>query len=181
MPMRPLWSLNDVAFSPRAQSGIRPLVSAIRSAIGRLFRLPGDAVAGLGVLPSIAQHTVELGEVVRLLGRIANDTEALLPVREDMARVADATAVLDALDDKVASVERAMPVLVEVQQHLDRLPETMVGLGDGIERLSKMMEHMLTSLDALATNVEELRGAVAPVGRLANRMPGQRKRAQAEA
>jgi hypothetical protein len=153
----------------------------IGSAIGRLLRLPSEAASGLKVLPSIAQDTVELREVTRLLGRIAGDTEALLPVREDMARVADATGVLGSVDERVAAVERAMPTLIEVQQHLTQLPETMSGLGEGIDRLSTMMEHMLTSLDALATNVEELRGVVAPVGRLANRMPGQRRRAQPKA
>jgi hypothetical protein len=156
-------------------------VRRIGSAIGRLLRLPGEAASGLRVLPSIAQDTVELREVARLLGRIAGDTEALLPVREDMARVADATSALGSVDERVAAIEQAMPTLVEVQRHLNQLPETIGGLGDGIDRLSTMMEHMLTSLDALATNVEELRGVVAPVGRLANRVPGQRRRAQPNA
>jgi hypothetical protein len=156
-------------------------MSRIGSAIGRALRLPGEAASSLTALPSIAQDTVELRDVVRLLGRIAGDTEALLPVREDMARVAEATRVLGSVEQRVAGIEQAMPTLIEVQRHLNQLPETMGGLGEGIDRLSKMMEHMLTSLDALATNVEELRGAVAPVGRLANRVPGQRRRAQPKA
>jgi hypothetical protein len=82
------------------------------------------------------------------------------------------------VDERVAAIEQAMPTLVEVQRHLNHLPETIDGLGEGIDRLSTMMRDMLTSLDALATSVEQLRSVVAPVGRLANRVPGQRRRAQ---
>ena len=40
-----------------------------------------------------------------------------------------------------------MPVLVEVQRHLDQLPETMAGLDAGIVRLSLLIEQMLPSMD----------------------------------
>jgi hypothetical protein len=160
------------------QSGGAEAMSRIGSTVGRLLRLPLDLAETLRALPSIAQHTAQLGEAVRLLTRIADDTEGLLPVRRDMARVAEATSVLKSVEEGVGSIEEAMPVLIEVQRHLNELPETIGGLGEGIEQLSAMMQHMLASLDALGTNVEELRGAVAPVGRLANRMPRRRKRAQ---
>jgi hypothetical protein len=51
-----------------------------------------------------------------------------------------------------------MPVLVEVQQHLARLPETIEGLNAGIAELVGLMERLHESLE--------------PLGRLADRLPG---------
>ena len=48
-------------------------------------------------------------------------------------------------------------------------------LDHGIERLSGLMERILTALEGLNASVDTLQGAVEPMGRLASRMPGQRK------
>lgn len=141
----------------------------------RLLRLPGDLAAALRLVPSIAQHTATLHEMTRTLKRISGDTEALPPLRADMERVAEATSVLSGVDGKLAAIEKAMPVLVEVQEHLDQLPATMARLDDGIDRLSMLMEQMLPSLDALGVSIDVLREDVGPVSRLASRVPGQRK------
>lgn len=92
-----------------------------------------------------------------------------------MALVAEATSVLGAMDGRIATIEEAMPVLVEVQRHLNQLPDTMGGLDEKISRLSTLMEQMLTALDGLAANVEALRSGMGPLSRLASRVPGQRK------
>ncbi len=73
----------------------------------------------------------------------------------------------------MASIEEAMPVLVEVQQHLSRLPETIGLLDERIDRLSGLLERMLESLDGLGQGVEALQETLGPVGRLAQRLPGQ--------
>ena len=142
-----------------------------RSAVDRLIGLPGALVDSLRILPEIARHTATLYEITALLKRIASDTEAL-PVRDNMALVAEATSVLSAMEAKIATIEEAMPVLVEVQRHLDQLPDTMGGLDDKISRLSALMEQMLTALDGLADNVEALRSGMGPLSRLAQ--PGPR-------
>ncbi|MBK5220539.1 MAG: hypothetical protein JJE35_12260 [Thermoleophilia bacterium] len=150
-------------------------LSSGRSAVDRLIGLPGALVDSLRILPEIGRHTATLYEITALLKRIAGDTEALPPVRDNMALVAEATSVLGAMDGRIATIEEAMPVLVEVQRHLNRLPDTMGGLDDKIGRLSALMEQMLTSLDGLAENVEALRSGMGPLSRLASRVPGQRK------
>jgi hypothetical protein len=68
-----------------------------------------------------------------------------------------------------------MPTLVEVQRHLAKMPETMERLDAGIAGLSALMEKVLAALENLNGSVETLQGAVEPMGRLANRIPGQRK------
>jgi signal transduction histidine kinase len=148
------------------------------SALDRLFQVPHDLAAALRIIPSIAQHTATLHEMARTLTRISGDTEALPPLSTDMARVAEATSILGGMDDSLEDIEKAMPVLVEVQRHLDQLPQTMGRLDDGIDRLSTLMEQMLPSLDGLSASVEELRVEVGPVSRLARRLPGQRRSAQ---
>jgi hypothetical protein len=105
---------------------------------------PADAAAALRRLPEIAEntramkeHTAALERVAAALDRVAGDTKALGP-----------------MDERMAAIEAAMPVLVEVQKHLARLPEAIEGL-------------MVTD--------ETLQGAVEPLGRLAGRVPGQKK------
>jgi len=144
------------------------------SKVNRLLRLPGDLAAALAAVPSIAEHTASLPEMTRTLKRISEDTDTLPPLRADMARVAEATAVLADVDAKLRTISEAMPVLVEVQRHLDQLPQTMTGLGAGVDRLSLLVERMLPSMEALGGDVETLREEIGPVSRLASRVPGQR-------
>ena len=136
----------------------------------RLSVLPADLVEALRLIPKIAENTALLRKVARALERVAGNTEVLPGVREDMALVAEATSVLGAMDDRMAAIEEAMPVLVEVQRHLAQLPETMGGLDDGLDRLSGLMERLMTALDELNQSVDGLHGAVAPMGRLAGRV-----------
>jgi hypothetical protein len=68
-----------------------------------------------------------------------------------------------------------MPVLVQVRQHLDKLPETMELLDAGLDRLSGLMEELLAVLGALNQSIDTLEGTVKPMGRLASRVPGQKK------
>jgi hypothetical protein len=57
-----------------------------------------------------------------------------------------------------------MPILVEVQEHLSNLPETMARL-EGI-------------LASLAEQMEALHRSLEPIGLAASRMPGQRRAAK---
>ncbi len=127
----------------------------------RLLTLPAGVHRAVGLIPEIARSTALLRDVVRALEQVAGDTDALVGIRDDMARVAEATSVLGTMDGRMAAIEEAMPVLVEVQRHLAQLPETMAVL--------------LTALDELNQSVDTLQGAVEPMGRLANRVPGGKK------
>jgi len=86
-----------------------------------------------------------------------------------------ATDVLPAMDDRMAHIEQSMPVLVEVQQHLSALPEVMQTIGTGLEQLTTLMDRLLGSIEALDGNVKALQGSLDPIGRIADRIPGNRK------
>ncbi|HEX6666254.1 MAG TPA: hypothetical protein VF081_06635 [Solirubrobacterales bacterium] len=126
--------------------------------LARVSALPADVIGALRQIPEIAENT-----------RAMKDHTAAL------ARVAEQTEVLGQMDARMAAIEEAMPVLVEVQRHLAQLPETMGSLDEGIERLSGLMERILTALDGLNGSVETLQSAVEPMARLASRVPGQKK------
>jgi gamma-glutamyl phosphate reductase len=143
------------------ETGHPPVSPLGLPSIDRLSSLPADLHKALGTVPEIAKNTALLRNIARLLEQVAGDTDALLGIRKDMAQVAKATGVLGAMDDRMAAIEEAMPVLVEVQRHLAELPET-VG-------------QLLTALDELNRSVDTLQGAVEPMGRLANRVPGRKK------
>jgi len=130
--------------------------STFRRAVNPLgiVSLPAELVAHLRVLPRIAErlasvsrHTEGMKQNTDVLAQVAADTKALGELREQMARI----------DERMATIEAAMPVLVEVQQHLAQLPEA-------IERLCTLMEG--------------LEGSLEPIGRVAGRLPGQRRAAK---
>lgn len=80
-----------------------------------------------------------------------------------------------AVDGRLA-VENAMPALVEVQQHLARLPEAIESLRSGIDRLCALMEGLHTSLDRLDGDVGSLQQSIEPVARVADKLPGGNRR-----
>lgn len=150
--------------------------------LDRISGLPADVIGALRMVPEIVEntramerHTSVLVDVATVLRRVAEDTKALAPLRDDMASVAEATSVLEAMDNRMAAIQEAMPVLVEVQRHLTQLPETMGHLDEGLMRLSGLVERILIALEELNDSVDTLQVAVEPMGRLASRMPGRRK------
>lgn len=132
--------------------------------LNRLPGLPTDLLGALGVLPGMARDTASMAESTAVLGDVAEATRALPQLHADMARVAEATECITQIDARMATIESAMPVLVEVQQHLSTLPETM-------DRLDRRLAELAGQLEALQRGLE-------PIGRVAQRVPGQRRAAK---
>jgi prefoldin subunit 5 len=112
-------------------------------------------------LPAIARNTESMAEA----------TQAIPDLRRDIQRVAEATAELGTIDARMRNIEAAMPVLVEVQQHLAQLPETMERLDGRIAELSVLLQRMLDSMNELTAGIDAMQEAVGPLGRLARRLP----------
>jgi hypothetical protein len=108
------------------------------------------------------------------LGRLADE---MAQMKGELARVREATDVLPAMDARMAHIEESMPVLVEVQQHLSLLPEVMQTIGTGLEQLATLMDCLLGSINTLDGNVNALRESLEPIGRVADRIPGNRRSA----
>ena len=87
--------------------------------------------------------------------------------------MAEATQAIAVIDERMSNIEAAMPVLVEVQQHLARLPETIEKLDVRVGELSVLLQKMLDSMNELAVSVDAMQEAVGPLGRLARRLPRQ--------
>jgi len=151
--------------------------------VGRIVALPTDVLAGLRVLPQIAEHTRVMKEHTAVLREIADgmkgvsaDTQVLPAVQRDMSRVAELTGVLEPMDNRMAAIQDAMPTLVAVQQHLALVPDTLERLDGHISELSLLLERLVANTELLASSVDSLYGAVGPLGRLAQRLPGRAER-----
>jgi hypothetical protein len=149
----------------------------------RLPRLPGDLIGALQVLPAIARHTAAMRKST---GEMAEATRTLPEIRRSIRAVAkdtaalrglEALATLETMDRRMANIEGAMPVLVDVQKDLTRVPDTLERLDGRLSELSAALERLLAALDALGDNVDGLHRAVGPLGRLAQRFPGGSGRA----
>jgi methyl-accepting chemotaxis protein len=119
--------------------------------LDKISALPADVLASLRTIPEIVENTRAMKEHTAQLSRVADALD----------RVAADTAVLPAL--------RADLVV------LNELPETLERLDKGIDQLSGLMERILTAVAGLNESVETLQGAVGPMGKLASRIPGQKK------
>jgi hypothetical protein len=118
-------------------------------------------VAGLPSLGGVTGFPADAIAALRKLPDIAENTRVMREHTEALERVADAldrvaadTGVLQPMDKRMATIEAAMPLLVEIQRDLSQLPEIIEGL---------------------RASAETLHEAVKPLGRLAGRVPGQRK------
>jgi len=136
--------------------------------LGWLVALPGKALAAparlMGVtrdLESIEHGTRSLPDIEGSLHSIASDTELLHQVARDIAVVAEATSGLKQMDERMATIEGAMPVLVEVQRHLAQVPEKLDHLDTRLAELSKTLERLLVAME--------------PLSRVADRFPGRSK------
>jgi len=125
---------------------------------------PLDIINALRVLPPMARDVARMAKSTDVLNDVAKATAALPELREEMARVAKATEEISKIDARMANIEAAMPVLVEVQQHLSTLPDVMVRLQEQLDELSRGLEGLQASLQ--------------PIGRLADRVPGGRRAAR---
>ena len=119
-------------------------------------------MAALRVLPGVLEALTKVGDDTR---RMAENTAELPDVRARLEEVSERTGVLPPMDERMANIEAAMPVLVEVQQHLAKLPETIEGLNARIAELVALMGRLEESLG-------QLHGSLEPLGRLADRIPG---------
>ncbi len=173
-----------------------PVVPCAAVTLFGIDSLPSDLIRLLRSLPLVADRldaiAASTSEVPRMragidaLGgdtrRIAGVQEALERLaremgglKEELGRVVEATDVLPTMDGRMAAIEASMPVLVEVQQHLSKLPETIETLGEGIDRLAGLMDRLLASIETLDGNVGSLRSSLEPIGRIADRVPGNRR------
>jgi len=116
--------------------------------LGRLLSAPREVLSIISLLRTIAANTKTMSE----------DTKALTDIHRDMRAVAEAVAVLGPMDARMAAIEGAMPVLVEVQKSLVRLPDTA--------------DHLDAELTRLTNLLDELHGSLEPLARLAQRFPG---------
>ena len=120
----------------------------------------------LALARDVAGHTQSLPALVEQMSALA----------AQMTELAEATEVLRPMDGRMANIEGAMPVLVEVQQHLALVPDILERLDTGITRMSDTLDRLLVALDELDADVSSLGTAVSPLGRLAQRMPGRGRR-----
>jgi DNA repair ATPase RecN len=119
--------------------------------LGSVTGLPADAIAALRQLPDIAENTRVMKEHTAALERVA---DALDRVAADTGVLRKMDKRMAAIEKRMAAIEKRMPLLADVQRDLAELPEIIEGL---------------------KTSADTLHQAVQPLGRLAGRVPGQRK------
>jgi hypothetical protein len=124
------------------------MMCAAVAPFGRLLSAPREVLSIITLLRTIAANTKTMAET----------TSVLPDLHRDMRRVADSLDVLGPMDDRIATIEGAMPVLLEVQKSLTRLPDTA--------------DHLDAELTRLTNLLDELHGSLEPLARLAQRFPG---------
>jgi hypothetical protein len=118
-----------------------------------MARVP--SLGGVAGFPADAIAALrKLPEIAENTRVMREHTAALERVADALDRVAADTGVLRPMDERMVAIEGAMPLLAEIQRDLAQLPEIIEGL---------------------RASADTLHEAVKPLGRLAGRVPGQRK------
>lgn len=161
------------------------------------MRLPGvgDLAAVAGALPAVFAQLRQITDATASLPRIQAGIDELGArldgLADGIAAVASATeplpsveVVLGRLDGRMAEIQAAMPHLVTIQGQLEALPVLVSRMTDvletlpaALERMTEVLERFETSIGHLDEQVTGLHGAVEPLGRIAERVPGRRPRA----
>ena len=156
--------------------------------IGFAAAIPTELFGALRALPRLARDIAKIAETTSALPAVERatvameeHTRAIAQLREDMSEVAEATKVLPPMDERMANIEAAMPVLVEVQQHLTVMPQTLARLDASVAGMATLLEQLLVTMEELTDTLTSLEGSVGPLGRLAGRLPGGRRAARAAA
>jgi len=123
---------------------------SVTSPLNGLLGLP-EVLGALRSLPEIAANTAAMAEATRTLPEI---NERLAEVATGTSMLPDIERRMQAIETDVHTIEAAMPTLVEVQQHLRDLPETMA-------ELQTALVPLIEAADTL--------------GRVARRLPGRRE------
>ena len=76
--------------------------------------------------------------------------------------------------DVVAGL-RLLPDIAASTKAMERHSKALERVAKALDRLSTLLERLLAGLDGLNGSIDTLQGAVEPMGRLAKRMPGQKK------
>jgi hypothetical protein len=132
---------------------------------GRVLSAPGEVLRIIGLLRTIAANTESM----------ARATRAVPQLEADMRQVAQYTEVLPEMHERMGVIEGAMPVLVDVQRSLARLPDTAEHLDEGLARMTDLLDRLLASLDELGRTVAALQDSIGPLSRLAERFPGRNR------
>jgi hypothetical protein len=183
--------LNALVPDPRKLAGALP---TLFSRLEEIARATAHMPAMRAGIQSMAEDTTQLAGIREDLGQlrelleslpdidrgvrqVAVDTDALPAVRDELRTVAQAVVVLRTMDGRMEQIEGSMPVLVEVQQHLARLPEIIESISGALDRLAVMLDRLLTSVEMLDGHVGALQESMQPIARVADRLPGSRRHA----
>ena len=142
--------------------------SPARKPLDWLLGVPNDIASALGMLPAIAENTKTMSE----------HTTQLAGITEILQRITDDTGPME---KRIETIAAAMPTLVEVQNNLADLPDTMARLDERLDYMTALLDRMVVAVESLAVSVDELQESLGPVGRLARRVPGGRRRERAAA
>lgn len=146
------------------------IIRAAVAPLGRLISAPGEVLSIIRLLRTIAENTESMAQA----------TKALPQLERDMRQVAEYTQILPEMHERMGVIAGAMPVLVDVQQSLARLPDTAEHLDAGLARMQELLDRLMPSLDELGRTVGALQESIGPLSRLADRFPGRGRNQQQE-
>lgn len=141
-----------------AEDGPVERLLADGGAIDRLAELP-DVLTRLADLDETLRALGELGDTLRALGDLGTSLERLAKLADALERLARSTEGLPELPGRVEAVER--------QVH---------GVAGQLHRLEPLLEALSAGVASLQDAAGQLAGSVEPVARIADRLPGARRR-----
>jgi len=163
----------------RGQPGrVNPLLlppKLVKRAVDDLAAL-GDAARALPSLLSRLDAMLEgldrLDRRVEALREEMKPIQNLGPVREEIEAMHGAVAPLSAQMDRLRDEVQPIQQLAEVRKGIEPLDEDMHDVRTSIDELEPLVERIGAQLGGMDAKLDDMRGDLAPLGELANKVPG---------
>jgi prefoldin subunit 5 len=154
--------MNPLTFGPALVKRALDDLSAIADAVGRLTTLEGAVVGGL--------HRIETR-----LDALRDDVQPIRTIEDVNAAVQPLQAQLDQLHESLDGLRTEVGPISEIRQvraGIEPLDEDMRAVRLSVDDLEPLIRQVNERLAGLDQRIETLRGDLAPLGELAEKVPG---------
>ena len=159
-------------FPPTLLARLLDDISAIADAARALPRLEREVTLRLDALAAQLEPIRELPAVRAAVASLPGKLDALTEIVAPIQRLADVQREIEALRSLVEAMSLQLQSLEAIRVGIEPLDEDMRSVRDSVDTLEPLIEQVNTRLGAVDGRIDTLRSDLAPLGELADKIPG---------
>jgi chromosome segregation ATPase len=171
--------MNPLLFGPALVKRVLDDLGAIAGAARRLPAIETEAFARVdAVQAELAALRADLRPIAEL-GAVREGIDALRADLRPIAELGALRAGMDAVREEIGALRvemRPIQQLTEVRKGIEPLDEDIHAVRHSIDDIEPLVERVLELLAGMDAKLDDMRGDLEPLGDLAEKIPGVRRR-----